>query len=235
MLIDLRATMEGTWPPAQTQVIGPWLIREGQGGGQRVMATSVCGDWQSADVTVAEAAMRTLGQPLIFVLHAGDEALDAELAARGYQIVDPVVGYGAQIADLDISAPEAMTSFPHWPPMAIAAALWQDGGIGPERLAVMKRVAGPKTAILGRVNDRAAGVAFVAIHNRVAMLHALEVAPSLRRHGLGHNLLRAAVQWARQTGADRFSLVVAEAKGSARSLYVSLGLQVLGRYHYRRK
>ena len=54
-------------------------------------------------------------------------------------------------------------------------ALWAEGGIGPARLAVMDRVTLPKTAILGRTGDRAAGVAFVAATGDCAMLHALEV------------------------------------------------------------
>ena len=72
------------------------------------------------------------------------------------------------------AAPERMTSFTHWPPLQIAAELWAEGGIGPARLAVMERVQGPKTVILARAQDRAAGVAFVALHDGMAMLHGLE-------------------------------------------------------------
>jgi GNAT superfamily N-acetyltransferase len=235
MTIDLRAVMEATWPAASTRAEGPWLIREGQGGGQRVMATSPLPGWSEADLPQAEAAMQALGQPLIFVIYPEDQALDAVLAARGYGIVDPVVGYAARIADLALEPPEHMTTFPHWPPMAIAETLWQEGGIGPARLAVMARAKGPKTAILGRVNDRAAGVAFVALHEGVAMLHGLEVTPRQRRQGSAHNILRAAVRWAQDNGATEFSLVVTEANSGARQLYASLGLGVVGQYHYRRK
>ena len=34
----LFAVMETTWPAASVQQVGPWLIREGQGGGKRVSA-----------------------------------------------------------------------------------------------------------------------------------------------------------------------------------------------------
>ena len=56
-----------------------------------------------------------------------------------------------------------MAAFAHWPPLAIACDLWAEGGIGPARLAVMDRVEGAKSVILGRANDRASGVAFVAV------------------------------------------------------------------------
>jgi GNAT superfamily N-acetyltransferase len=235
MTIDLREVMEATWPAASTQVVGPWLIREGQGGGQRVMATSPQEGWRAEDIPQAEAAMQSLGQPLIFVIYPQDHGLDEALALRGYGVVDPVVGYAAKIADLNLPPPDYMTTFPHWPPMAIAEQLWDEGGIGPARRAVMVRAKGEKTAILGRVNDRAAGVAFVALHDGVAMLHALEVTPGQRRQGSAHNILRAAVHWALDHGAHSFSLVVTEANVPARKLYSSLGLGVVGQYHYRRK
>lgn len=234
-MIDLRAVMEATWPAASTRQVGPWLIREGQGGGQRVMATSPCAGWQAADVPKAEAAMQAIGQPLIFVIYPQDAALDPVLAAQGYQVVDPVVGYAARLDQIALPPPETMTTFPHWPPMAISADLWLEGGIGPERRAVMARVTGPKAAILGRAGDRAAGAAFVAIHDGTAMLHALEVTPAQRRRGCAHNIMCAAAHWAQDHGAHSLAVVVTEANAPARALYSSLGLKLVGRYHYRRK
>ena len=119
--------------------------------------------------------------------------------------------------------------------MAIAVDLWAQGGIGPGRLAVMQRVAGAKTAILARANDRASGVAFVAMSGKIAMLHALEVTPSMRRQGSAHNILRAAAVWAQDQGADMMSLVVTQANDAACRLYASLGMLVVGQYHYRQK
>lgn len=236
MTPDLLAEVaEATWPPAATHRHGPWLIREGQGGGQRVSAASPAGDWTPDDIPAAEAAMQALGQDPLFVIHPGDAALDAALAARGYLHHDPVVAYAAPTALLADPPPAFLTSFPHWPPLAVAAQLWAEGGIGPGRLAVMDRVQGPKTAILGRSGDRAAGIAFTAIHRNVAMLHALEVTPDQRRKGSGHNILRAAALWARDHGADSLALLVTERNVAARALYTSLNLVVVGQYHYRKK
>lgn len=235
MTPDLLAEVtEATWPPAATHRHGPWLIREGQGGGQRVSATSAIGDWAEADIPTAENAMRALGQSPLFVLRPSDIALDQALAARGYAHHDPVVAYAAPVADLAATEPAFLTSFPHWPPLAVARQIWEQGGIGPARIAVMDRVAGPKTAILGRAGDRAAGIAFTAIHGNVAMLHALETAPDQRRKGCAHNILRAAAIWARNHGADTISLLVTERNAAARALYASLNFTVVGQYHYRK-
>ncbi|PLL12010.1 GNAT family N-acetyltransferase [Tabrizicola sp. TH137] len=231
----LAEVAEATWPPAATHRLGPWLLREGRGGGQRVSAASPAGDWTPDDIPQAEAAMQALGQSPLFVIHPWDSALDAALAARCYAHHDPVVAYAAPTAALADPPPAFLTSFPHWPPLAVAAQLWAEGGIGPGRLAVMDRVQGPKTAILGRTGDRAAGIAFTAIHGNVAMLHALEVAPDQRRKGCAHNILRAAALWARDQGAETLTLLVTERNLAARALYTFLNMAVVGQYHYRKK
>jgi ribosomal protein S18 acetylase RimI-like enzyme len=229
----LFAVMEATWPAASVAQVGPWLIRDGKGGGKRVSAATALPGWRVQDLALAEAAMRALGQEPLFLLR-DEPDLDAALQAQGYRVVDPVVAYAAPVAAM-AQAPERMTTFPHWPPMAIAEQLWAEGGIGAARLAVMQRVLGPKTAILGRAGDRAAGAAFVAVQGGVAMLHGLEVTPALRRQGSAHNILRAAAVWAQNQGAETLTLVVTEANDAARRLYASLGMGVVGQYHYRQK
>lgn len=227
----LAAVMEATWPPRHSHRLGPWTIRDGAGGGKRVSAASAGAEVSAADLPQAEAAMRAIGQPALFLIRPGDAALDDLLAARSYARIDPVLAYAAPVSRFD--PPPAMTSFPHWPPMEIARVLWELAGIGPARLAVMHRVQGPRTALLARARDRAAGVAFVALDGDIAMLHALEVAPGQRRQGCAGHLLQAAAVWAADNGATTLSLVVTEANAPARALYVSAGMEVVGQYHYR--
>ena len=235
MILDpttLASVMEATWPPAAYLPCGPFLLRDGQGGGKRVSAATAESEWTIDDLVRAEEAMAS---PPLFLIRAGDATLDAALHGRGYQVVDPVLAYAASAAAIAGEGPAHMTSFPHWPTMEIARQLWADAGIGPARLAVMERAKGPKTVILGRTSDRASGVAFVACHGRHAMLHALEVAPALRRQGSAQNVLRAAAQWAQGQGADSLSLVVTVANAPARALYAGLGMVEVGQYHYRQK
>lgn len=179
--------------------------------------------------------MASLGQDPLFVIWNEDAALDAALAERGYRVNDPVVAYAAPCAGLADPAPPFLSTFPHWPPLGITAALWAEAGTGPARLAVMDRAPLPKCAILGRTGDRAAGVAFVACHGDLAMLHALEVAPQMRRQGVAHNILRAAAGWAQDQGAETLVLLVTQANEGARALYASLGMVVVGQYHYRKR
>jgi ribosomal protein S18 acetylase RimI-like enzyme len=140
----------------------------------------------------------------------------------------------APVAALQAELPP-LTAFPHWPPLEVARSIWAGGGIGPARISVMDRVTGAKAAVLGRIADRPAGVAFVACHGPEAMVHALEVRPDSRRQGLGHNLLIAAANWAADQGATRLSLVVTRQNAAACALYTRLGMESVGQYHYRMK
>jgi len=186
-----------------------------------------------ADLPAAEAAMRALGQTPLFMVRGGDGALDTLLAARGYAVKDPVVGYTAPVGVVATQRPPPVTTFEVWPPLAAQAEIWAEGGINAARLAVMERAAGPGTTILGRLNDRPAGTAFVACHGRFAMVHAIETRAAHRRQGLGRHMLRAAAFWAQARGAGHVALVVTEANAGARALYASLGMSPVGQYHYR--
>jgi GNAT superfamily N-acetyltransferase len=229
------AVMEATWPPAARQEVGLWTIRDGQGGGKRVSAATARGPVTAEDLPQAEAAMRALGQTPLFMIRQGEDALDALLAAKGYAVVDPVDGFTAPIADLDLPAPPRLSAIPAWPPLAIQRELWAEAQIGPARLAVMDRAPFPKTTLLARLDDRAAGTAFVGIHDAMAMIHALEVHPRFRRRGLGRYMMAGAVHWARRQSARDLGLVVTTANAGAQALYASLGLHRVGHYHYRMK
>ncbi len=233
MTDPLFEVAEATWPAAATQRVGPWTIRDGAGGGKRVSATTATARWTADDLAMAETAMETLGQAMLFMIQDADPDLDAALAARGYDVIDPVWIYRVGTHRI---APEPLphaTAMPIWPPLAVQREIWAEGGIGPARLAVMDRVQGRKTSILGRTDDQPAGTAFVAVHDGTAMIHAIETAPQHRRKGVGANMIRAAARWAISEGAETLSLLVTKANRAANALYTSLGMESVGQYHYR--
>lgn len=232
-MTDLFAVTDATWPAAAQHRAGAFTVREGRGGGQRVSAATASGPWTAADIDAAERMHQRLGQRPLFMVRPGEEALDNALAARGYHVKDPVNLCLAPIATLTAEPSDPMAGFAIWPPLAIMRDLWAEGGIGPDRIAVMERADCPKTAILGRISDRCAGVAFVATHAGTAMLHALHVAPDLRRQGSAVKIMRKAAHWAQDHGAERFSVLVTEANRPANALYASLGMEIVGQYHYR--
>jgi GNAT superfamily N-acetyltransferase len=231
----LYQTTDATWPAAEYLTVGNWTIRRGAGGGQRVSSATANGPVTSEDISVAEQAQDALDQPHLFMIRQGDEALDALLEAKGYRIKDPVNQYICPVETLTKIAPERLAAFPIWPPLAIINEIWTEQGIGAGRQAVMARAKGPKAAILARQNDRAAGVAYVAIHGTTAMLHALEVVPEQRRQGVAVNIMGVAAIWAQDNGATDFSVICVRDNLPANRLYASLKMENVGYYHYRIK
>ena len=224
----LAQVMAATWPPARAWACGPFTLRDGAGGGKRASAASCDGPWSAADL---DAALAQMADP-VFMIRPGEAALDGALAVRGFRVVDLVVIYSSPVASVQGELP-LLAAFPHWPPLEIARSIWHDGGVTADRVAVMDRVIGPKTALLTRLGDRSAGVAFVAMTGTEAMLHAVEVRLSQRRQGAGATLLRAAANWAAAAGATRLSLAVTAQNLAARALYTRAGMQAVGQYHYR--
>jgi len=230
----LYDVVEGTWPPAAISQLNDWVIRDGQGGGKRVSSATARQPVTADKLAEAESAMQALGQPPLFMIRAGDEALDALLADQGYDIVDPVNLYVTPIGNLARPTPRTST-FAIWEPLAIQLDIWAVGGIGPGRIDVMRRVQAPKTTIFGRAENRPAATAFCAIHDGIAMVHALEVHAESRRKNMGRHVMQAAATWAASHGATHMSVVCTQANTGANALYTSLGMTLVGQYHYRQK
>jgi ribosomal protein S18 acetylase RimI-like enzyme len=227
----LMAAVDATWPPAEFRQIGPWLLRRGDGGGQRVSAASTTD--QRAALASAEAGMRAWDQPPLFRITPDQTELDRRLAEAGYAVKDPVTLYAAPVAGLTDGSDETVKVFRVSAPLAIVDEIWLSGGIGPGRRAVMALPTGPRITLLARADDRPVGVAFVAVDSDIAMIHAIEVAPVHRRKGGGAILMRGAASFAAGHGAALLALAVTEANAPARALYEKLGMVRAGHYHYR--
>ena len=229
--------IEATWPPAETEALGEWTIRRSRHGGRRNGSVKPQG---SPGMALDDALEIVLGrfviwdEPAYVQLPAGMTALDAELAARGW----------TREGDSHVLAAETEAIAAHGvggrmvvrvrAPLAALEELWDAGGIGPARRAVMARAAVPNDILLVRETDRVAGAAFVGVHGSIAVPHAVQVAPAYRRRGLGRALMIGAARWAQEAGADTLALSVDVTNEAALALYESLGFVPAGRYHYRR-
>lgn len=222
-----------TWPPAETVAFGTVTVRIGAGGGKRVSAARIDADHTPGDISAAEKAMDAAEQPRLFVVPAGHTQIDEILARRGYDLIDPVNQYITEIDPLAEQELPRLATFEIWPPLAIMERIWAEGDIGPGRLEVMDRVSVAKTAIFGRAKDMPAGTAFAACDGTVAMVHALHVAPDLRRNGAARHIMIAAARWARVNGATHLAVLCTEANEPANTMYMNLGFEPAGGYHYR--
>ncbi len=234
-VFTLYDVCEATWPAKARQEIDGWIIRDGANGGQRVSAATAVTHGEVPDIGAAEIAMADLGQNALFMVREGESALDEALDARGYVVKDRVNLWVAPVEDVAGDGAPRMSAFAIWPPVGIMTEMWNVGGINTARIDVMRRGAEPKTSIFARTNDRPAGVAYVGIYGKTAMLHALEVTPTQRRNGSAQNIMRQAASWARLHGAAYFSVIVTQENKGANALYSSLNMESVGQYHYRVK
>lgn len=234
-LATLFDVAEATWPAAARERLGPITLREGRGGGKRVSAATAEGPVGPADLERAEAAMQARGQVPLFQVREGEAALDSALGARGYRIVDPVDVLVAPVTALSGARLPRLSAFAVWEPLEIMREIWTEGGIGPARIAVMERVAVPKTGLFARQDDHPAGTGFAAIHAGVAMVHALEVRARHRRAGVGRRMMVQAALWAEAQGAAHLAVLCTTANAGANALYAGMGFCRAGTYHYRQK
>ncbi|AUH64585.1 GNAT family N-acetyltransferase [Paracoccus zhejiangensis] len=228
----LSEAFEATWPAEDYADAGGFRIGRAPGAGGRVNSARAAGVWSDADVDAAIAVMRGWGQPLVFRVLDGDERLQDALTARGFRRENPTAIMAAPIARLTDRELPPVTAFAIWPPMAIQRDIWAAGNIKAARQQVMLRVPEPRTSILGRIKDRAAGAGFAAIHGDVAMVHALEVLPDWRRLGLAGWMMRQAAFWAAEHGAARIGLAVSRANAGAVALYRAMGFDEIAGYAY---
>ena len=230
---EIDPVIPATWPPLRRWTQGAITLSEGAGGGQRVSAATVEGTPGDDELSWAEIEMRALNQTPLFRIREGQDALDARLGARGYILRDPTNIYAGPIGPLAEMVVPPVSAFQIWPPLSIMKDLWDAGGINRPRQAVMARVTGPKMGVLGRANDQPAGVSFVAIKGKFAMIHAVEVVPALRRRKVAQHMMGTAAQWAQDMGAQWMTVLCTCHNLAANTLYTSLGLTNMGRYHYR--
>lgn len=229
---DIFAASEATWPAARRWDVGPFTLRDGEGGGQRVSAATVDGAFEASNLDAAEADMRARGQVPLFQVREEGSALESALAARGYTAKDKTLLYSLPIKKLTDTPIPRVTAFEIWEPLAIMHDIWATDGIGPQRRAVMARAA-TKTSVLARWNEKPAGAGFVGVHKTIAMVHALVVLPHQRRQGVAEWMMRRGAFWGQAQGAAHICVLCVADNAPANAFYRALGFAQVGRYHYR--
>ncbi|AGT07665.1 GNAT family N-acetyltransferase [Paracoccus aminophilus] len=230
----LAQAFETTWPAAEYHDIGGFRVGRGLGGGGRISSARALGpDWHADGIEAAAQLQRDWDQPETFRVWSEETALADALTARGFRQDRPTLVMAVEAAQLTDREIPLVTVFPIWPPLAIQREIWAEGNIAGPRQAAMERVAPlPHTSLLGRIEDHASASAFVAADGDVAMIHAIEVEPKMRRKGMADWLLRGAAHWARDHDASRLALAVTAANAPAIALYEKLGFAPVARYGY---
>lgn len=230
---SLFAAFEQTWPPRKTIACGPITVREGAGGGRRVSAATVAPAGASqSELAAANDLMESLGQVPQYQIRPENLTLDSQLAQMGFHKRDPTVILESPVGDLRAIPSEGFPPIRVGGPMGILEDIWAEGGIGPERLAVMDRVTVPKVYLLARKDDQPLGAAFAAVAGDICFVHALHISEAARRQGLGSQIMRAAADWAAEQGAQTIALAILGANEGGAAFYQKLGMRPFCHYYY---
>lgn len=230
---DIFEAIDVTWPAEKFLEIPKWKLRRSANGGKRVSAATAIGAPDISDIKLAENKMVQWHQDKLFMIKKNEIILDEALSASGYRVIDPTNIWSISSKNLSIQKTLPVKAFTIFPPLAIQRELWRENHIPPSRIEIMDRVKTHKTTIFGRINARPAASAFVAVSNKFAMVHALVVDKKCRRQGMGKFVMQKVGSWAYQMGAESVVALCTEKNYSANILYKSLGMQVIGKYHYR--
>lgn len=231
------------WPAPETEWLGRWLLRAGGGVTGRANSVLPLGD---PGVALPEAlrhvrawyAERHLPTRIQVPLPAR-AALDAELAARGWQTERAALVLTGGVG----TALDLLPERPDLPAVARAPdppADWLESfrryrgldALPPETIATLT---GSRLAVFASYVEDGLTVAIGrgAVDEDWLGVTALDVRPERRRRGVARHVLRALLRWAAGHGATRLYLQVGAGNEPALALYGALAVTEHHRYHYR--
>ncbi len=235
--MDFDLLVHEAWPAYEQRSHDGWILRHAGGVTKRANSVLPLGSPADLGGAIAEAERFYAGRGLPCVFSIGPGAasgLDGELAARGYEVVDPTVIMAGRVT----SEPSGPGTVAHgtrveerpWP--GWLETWWAVDGRYGTGLAEAERICSGVPAWYAAVEED--GVP-VAVGRGVPQggtlgVYCMATLPEARRRGLARRILRALVH---RSGITSAYLVVTARNQAARALYGSEGLVVEGEYHYR--
>ncbi|NUS00265.1 MAG: GNAT family N-acetyltransferase [Kribbellaceae bacterium] len=234
--------MNQGWPAAHSTELDGWLVR--RNAGVTLRANSV----------LPKSAPFDLGKALEYVenLYAAHDIapsfqvgpaaqpgdLDDRLAARGYELRNPTLVMGADLADVlaNLGEPAAPVNISSAPDDAWMDFWWAvDGRGGSAAQAAARQILNRSRALYAVIpsGEPVKAIGRLALVNDWAGLYCLAVDPQHRRQGLAQAVIHGLLREASTLGVVRVWLQVVESNAPARALYDRLGFRTVSRYHYR--
>ncbi|WP_285775748.1 GNAT family N-acetyltransferase [Microtetraspora sp. NBRC 13810] len=180
---DFDRLVDQAWPAPGRRESGSWVLRHAGGVTKRaesVLPLGVPGDLGAA-VDDAERFYASLGRPCVFSMGAGaTPGLDAELAARGYRVVDPTLVMTAVIGRGTPAGGDGVRLAAE--PTAGWIDTWQsvDGRFGDESRKTAERIITAVPAVYASVSSASVSSSSSAVPSRRA--------PSAGDPSRGHSL-----------------------------------------------
>lgn len=237
-LIGIERAAVRAWPANETRPIDGWLWRYSGGGSQRANSVSALfyeGHDVDRSIDAAEQLYREQGAPVRFqvgfpLTQPGD--LDERLAARGYEIHDPVTTLVKPVAAVTMPPDVVLREAPSDGWMAVYLS-----NVTPDRrpfaAAILARVPGPRVFAEVVRDGAVMATALGVFHENTVIAECVGTAAAARRQGAAGAVMRSLESWAAAQGAHTIGLQAVATNAPAQALYGALGYTAAGTYHYR--
>jgi ribosomal protein S18 acetylase RimI-like enzyme len=227
------------WPALQQVLLDGWVLRFSRGFTKR--ANSIVPLYPAVQMPIdkvrycenlyAREQLKTIFRLTTVV---ANDPLDALLADRGYQRVDPTLVLGCDLSNADFTSHPAFRQLPRadWLD-AYARSAAMPGKTQQLHAALLQGIRTDHTfgAMDAEGGPNACGMAVV--ERELVGLFDIVTHPTARRRGHARVLVESLLQWAQQNGARHAYLQVMQTNHAARALYQELGFEELYHYWYR--
>ena len=232
------------WPSLQTCCYDGWLLRFANGYTRRANSVNPLYPSEidpSEKIAFCEQAFAAHGLDVAFKITAASEPgeLDAHLADQGYQCEGCTSVY--MLDDLGaISPPEYENAIIETEPtdnwLAALCALNESTS---QHLPTVRQMldanANPQAFVRLQENGATIALGFAALERGYVGIYRVVTAAHKRRQGIGTQLMRHLVQWAKGQGAQHAYLQVMNDNPPALYLYAKMGFRAMYDYWYRVK
>jgi len=230
------------WPALREERIPGWVLRFSEGLTRRAnSANPLHGGIGDPDgvISACEGRYRAHGLPTFFRIPSIlDSAMDQRLEGRGYSVEGKSAVMHADLrrvpSQSDAAAELAAAPGAEW--LGAMSLLQRHTEKKSATYAkIVTSIANPAAFVGARNDGRLAALAYGAMHDGLLCIESVITDVGVRRRGHARRMLSSLIEWARTAGAEGVCLQVEAGNEPAISLYRSLGLRELYRYHYRRE
>jgi GNAT superfamily N-acetyltransferase len=240
LVFALESRLVNAWPSFETQLCDGWLLRLARGYSKRAnSATPIVAGADVDEALVEHLIKQFLRQnvrPTFRLTGLEHPEVDARLAARGFEMIEPTfgmvcdIGPGEWEVDASVTLDENVSK--RWV-RETASSYGGDKADDSILIEIVSRIRQPHMfASLDLDGTNVAWGLGVAERGYVG-LYDIVVSPDLRGLGLGRQIVTSLMAWGRREGAQTAYLQVREENEVARALYASLGFRDAYRYTHR--
>jgi ribosomal protein S18 acetylase RimI-like enzyme len=243
LVLALESRLINAWPSFETQIAGGWILRFAKGYSKRANAATpllagVTLEDELIDHIVAQYEKQRI-RPCFRLTSLQADEVDARLAGRGFEEIEPTFGMMARLDGLEpeeLAADHAVRIDDRVDPRWVRGAASSYGGDKADDsilIEIVSRIRQPAAFATLDLDERPVAWGLAVAERGYVGLYDVVVAPELRGLGLARTVTTELMIWGRQQGATRAYLQVREENEVARALYRSLSFNDVYRYTHR--